>query len=327
MVRVKTADNLCYEFNLETSSYTINNINFSSLNEKLNTKITSLDFINDVKKGENFSNAIYLHDINKNAHSEKFKAIKEEIDKKADTEILSTVAKTGDYNDLKNTPSIPDINTKIDKTGDTISGDIIITSNNNLPLSIINNNTDTAFILKNENDNTSTLPPEIQLRSFRVLNSDDTILGDTRFIHRTNGNVDANLIVRNYYLGEKAEASIGVSISSTGTASFTCSESIKHQITNWAFPSERFITYSLGANEEQYIAPDFGWFALNKICENGTQISLMNITNGFQSRSCASLTSALTVILPVRKNDLIKVLYNSTGNTNYFRFYYTNGNI
>ena len=46
------------------------------------------------------------------------------INAKVSPSDLATVATTGSYTDLSNKPTIPDISTKVSKSGDTMSGDL-----------------------------------------------------------------------------------------------------------------------------------------------------------------------------------------------------------
>ena len=45
---------------------------------------------------------------------------------------LATVASSGNYNDLTNKPTIPDISTKVSKSGDTMTGDLILNNKNSV---------------------------------------------------------------------------------------------------------------------------------------------------------------------------------------------------
>lgn len=51
------------------------------------------------------------------------------ISAKADSSDLATVATSGSYNDLSNKPTIPDISTKVSKSGDTMSGQLQFSGN------------------------------------------------------------------------------------------------------------------------------------------------------------------------------------------------------
>ena len=114
MVRLRTTDDFCCELNINATSYNLKNIKCSQLNNDFEVKITSLDLTNSAKNGDLISNAIYLHNKNENAHNTLFKSLKDknnlqdiEIGKKINQSDLASVAISGSYADLINSPSIP----------------------------------------------------------------------------------------------------------------------------------------------------------------------------------------------------------------------------
>lgn len=58
------------------------------------------------------------------------------------------------------------------------------------------------------------------------------------------------------------------------------------EITNWAFPSNKYREYTLGATNSEYIAPADGWFYYNKATTAaGQAIALHNLLNGMMIRA------------------------------------------
>lgn len=100
---------------------------------------------------------------------------------------------------------------KVSKTGDTMTGGLRIDT-------AISND---GIILKNTSDNTSSSPSTDQLRSFRAVNNDDTILGDIRFIHKPSGDTSAWVLSRNYATGGLKQAILSVDVSASGVPSCT----------------------------------------------------------------------------------------------------------
>ncbi len=95
-----------------------------------------------------------------------------------------------------------------------------------------------------------------------------------------------------------------------------------------SMPSTKYIDLTLGISGSNYTAPANGWIYVSKIpsgvnsylkvyiplkkYETGTQIS----TTGYMN--CMAF-------LPIQKGDIFEVLYNTTGQTVYFRFIYAEG--
>lgn len=97
----------------------------------------------------------------------------------------------------------------------------------------------------------------------------------------------------------------------------------------WAMPSSSYDNLTLGASGATYTMPANGWLWLDKT--NGT-------TDRYILFRCSSLSipgeytccvpganTHLTLLMPVKKGDVITVNYNATGATNYFRFIYAEG--
>lgn len=104
------------------------------------------------------------------------------------------------------------------KSGDTMTGRLLIET------AVV----DDALLLKNIGDNsTASVPSENQLRAFRVINNDGTILGDTRFAHLADGSTQAQLVTRNYITGSPISASFIVTLDSSGKASCSFPNTIR----------------------------------------------------------------------------------------------------
>ena len=92
-------------------------------------------------------------------------------------------------------------------------------------------------------------------------------------------------------------------------------------------PSDKYDSLTLGASGSTYVAPADGWFMLKKTAGiDNAYVIMANVTNGLEFVNFVpSSANVVRVFLPVKKNDVVIVNYNATGNTNYFRFIYTQG--
>ena len=115
------------------------------------------------------------------------------------------------------------ISTKVSKSGDTMTGGLAVNlgSTSGAGITVSDSLADAgSIILKNTADETTTAPSAEQMRSFRVTNSDDTILGDVRFVHSTSGDVNTAITSRSYASGNAVTATLQVGVASNGTDKF-----------------------------------------------------------------------------------------------------------
>ena len=93
-------------------------------------------------------------------------------------------------------------------------------------------------------------------------------------------------------------------------------------------PSSKYEDWTLGASDSTYVAPANGYVALNKGVVSGQYVQL-SCLDGNGNVYYASLIYASymggKVILPVRKNGIVRVSYDATNPTIYFRFIYAEG--
>ena len=101
----------------------------------------------------------------------------------------------------------------------------------------------------------------------------------------------------------------------------------KSTISGWSMPSSRYIDLTLGASGSTYTAPANGHFFIHKVA--GIATAYINFINKTNNTAINSNTTdkgySSRMILPVRKGDVVKCEYNSTGETIYFRFIYAEG--
>ena len=110
------------------------------------------------------------------------------------------------------------------------------------------------------------------------------------------------------------------------TVDYSDTEYVAHQ----AMPSDKYIDLTLGASGATYTAPADGYVVFAKV--NGTSAGrlaeLVNHSNGLRTISFAPYSvNPSMVFLPVKKGDVFSAHYDSTGNTQVFRFVYAEGAI
>lgn len=97
-------------------------------------------------------------------------------------------------------------------------------------------------------------------------------------------------------------------------------------ISGWSMPSSRYIDLTLGASGSTYTAPANGYLFLSK--DAGSDWYYCNLVNTSMNLGCFQSeyrTSPNTCCMPAKKGDVIRVDYNATGTTRYFRFIYAEG--
>ena len=94
---------------------------------------------------------------------------------------LATVASSGDYGDLTNKPTIPDISTKVSKSGDTMTGYLSMKS------------TDIDASKANNNVSSTKYPT-----AFNILDNADRIISRKEGIVQSDGQIGSYWYTRNY---------------------------------------------------------------------------------------------------------------------------------
>lgn len=104
-----------------------------------------------------------------------------------------------------------------------------------------------------------------------------------------------------------------------------CTDVANIKMAHNAMPSDTFVNLTLGASGSNYTAPTDGYFFLNKVA--GSDWYYIRIAKGgsYDIYDSDYRTTPLTILFPVKKNDIITVKYNATGTTNAFRFIYAQG--
>jgi len=139
---------------------------------------------------------------------------------------------------------------------------------------------------------------------------------------------DANIIAAAGVLTDVANLKNASNFSQTGLST----------LSGLGMPSDRYEDLTLGASGATYTAPANGWFSINKqINASGQYIAFyklktgritVNTSDDIQYAVDNSYTNSgggVSLIIPVKKNDIIYVGYNAGGNLGFFRFIYAEG--
>ena len=93
-------------------------------------------------------------------------------------------------------------------------------------------------------------------------------------------------------------------------------------------PSDKYIDLTLGASGATYTAPANGYFFLSKGAKASAQYAYFqnnSASNLSMEYTTSSSTGTAKIFIPVKQGDSVKLEYNLTGTTNYFRFIYAEG--
>ena len=110
-----------------------------------------------------------------------------------------------------------------------------------------------------------------------------------------------------------------------------CSDS--SYISKCSMISNKYVDLTLGASGTSYIAPANGYVTISKIVATTSSASVFryvmitNTTTGVSYSTSGNYMYHLTLDVPVRKGDSYEIYYDATGTTNYFKFYYAEGEI
>ena len=103
------------------------------------------------------------------------------------------------------------------------------------------------------------------------------------------------------------------------------SSSAKEYFTKISFPSDKYVSLTLGASGTTYTAPANGWFFINLAGGNSQYARFLNSENGMAYQYGNNNTNTCSGCIEVKKGDVISVQYNGTNSTVTFRFIYAVG--
>lgn len=93
-----------------------------------------------------------------------------------------------------------------------------------------------------------------------------------------------------------------------------------------AMPSDKYIDVTLGASGTTYTAPANGYYNIAKhAAAAGQFIDLVNESNGYWVSYQQYNANIIRLAIPIKKGDVLRVDYNASGTTDFFRFIYAVG--
>lgn len=98
------------------------------------------------------------------------------------------------------------------------------------------------------------------------------------------------------------------------------------KIAHGAMPSSSYIDLALGASGSTYTAPADGYISFTKQATGGQYFQFNNTTAGwFNNVNSSNNGQYISIICPVKKDDIFRITYDLGGSTAQFRFIYANG--
>lgn len=101
----------------------------------------------------------------------------------------------------------------------------------------------------------------------------------------------------------------------------------KEVCANMSMPSNRRVNLTLGASGTEYTSPADGWYSIAKTSTaTGQRIQMFcDITGLNTSATSAASGNNVRCFLPVKKNDIIRIIYDVPGSLIFFYFIYAQG--
>ena len=249
-----------------------------------------------------------------------------------------------DYEDVS------DLNNKVSKSGDTMTGNLTINKNNG---SVIVTGTGYKSFTSKSTDIDYTQTDQVNLNGARLLSNDinGNWWGYVQSWIDSNGSMRTGIASRRSISGTIKECGIAVAVdkngnaytyaptpaagdNSTKIATTAWVNNEKETISSWGFPSTKYTDLTLGKSGTTYTAPANGWFTLAKTNSRNAEayIAMNNTTAGQLQIECRQMkhyTGTVEpwarVFIPVSKGDVVRVDYDVDGETKLFRFIYAEG--
>lgn len=282
--------------------------------------------IPDIVSGPNLNNLIDVVGKNTNILSKFLDFIK--------SMPINSILKINNNNEI-DYQEIGDIDNKVSKSGDTMTGNLAI--KNNYPfVTLIDNDFDRS--------QTGALEANKTLSYFRMQDKNNLDFSAYTTIYSRGGNLFTSMKTIRSVEGVAKTGEIGVGVrenggiytvaptpatedNSTQIATTAWVNNSKNTISSWAFPSTKYANLTLGASGSTYTAPANGWYFLMKHATKTIQYhSLDNTTARFSIAGTPNFVGAgAEIYIPAKKGDVIKVNYTTDGDTVIFRFIYAEG--
>ena len=246
---------------------------------------------------------------------------------------INSILKINNNNEI-DYEEIGDINNKVSKSGDTMTGNLRL---NNASLNITGGSVFTRNTTYALDDKASTAKYEVVIQHEDKNNVRKSRLESAWL---TDGSHTTNLSEKKS-ASENSYATIAVGWDKDGKAYATAPtpttgdnstkiattawvNNSKNNISTWGFPSTKYDTLTLGADGSSYTAPANGWFSI--VGEVSTGKGHVVMTNGqMQSKSNGDAVGTdVSIFMPAKKGDTVKVNYiNFAQNSYYMTFTFT----
>ena len=142
-----------------------------------------------------------------------------------------------------------EVDTKVNRAGDTMSGNLIIEKAQG------------SFAIRDPNLDFTTSPAANSIPAFRCIDKNNNTLGDVRFERRTDGSQRTTMLARNKRNGTQVDASITVAIGATGIRSCAINgQSLDAFVTGYTVSGQTWKrTWSDGRIEQGGFSAGDGW--------------------------------------------------------------------
>lgn len=221
--------------------------------------------------------------------------------------VVATSTKTDIEVDIDNV--VTDLNGKVNKSGDTVTGKLVFTAHD-------------AISLKSPIIDSSTLPSSDKYDSIKFYDANNKEMGFVQNKQTTTGatSIQFGALKR----GSTGYNTFELGFNSNDEPFFRSDACLKSYMAQMSMPSTKYVDLTLNASGSTYTAPANGWFFLQKKHSSATYAGIYNTTAGWLAMECGG-SSIPKVCLPAQKGQQVMVSYGATGETTYFRFIYAEG--
>lgn len=257
-----------------------------------------------------------------------------------------------DYNEFNTKVDVIEstLDTKVNKAGDTMTGDLTINRNGgHFRIS----GTGWKGLASSNPDADITATDQTDKQGTRLISYDKNgaIMGYLQTFIDKNGNIATGMNAQRVINGETLQASINIGVDNQGnkfTNAITPPEdnkSIKIATTEWvrkqaskdSFPSTKSVTLTLGATlsddginiyESEHVAPANGWFWLLWECNGSNDyVQMRNKNNIYRFQvPHRGETGYYSFMLPFKKGEVCRITYQQAPRSSNLRFFYSEGN-
>lgn len=224
--------------------------------------------------------------------------------------VVATSTKTDIEVDIDNV--VTDLNGKVNKSGDTMTGGMVIRKSGAGQIQLINTSMDKA-----------TPPASTQYNQLKFVDKNNQDYGFLQCRQLSNNSYLIELGVKHQSTNGYTTFALGCD--KDGNGYVVASGAVNQYMAKMPMPSSRYIDLTLGASGTAYTAPANGWFYLQNSNQSGRvqlRSDVMGVTGVGGSENEPS------VIFPTKKGESIKAEYYApSGSVTALRFIYAEGEV